>query len=118
MGMRFTLWRKGEHVGKDQFGNLYYRSRNGAIDPTLGHERRWVVYKDEADASMIPPGWHGWLHGRTDVAPSQEAYTPREWELPHQGNLTGSASAYRPKGSTMSEGSRPKVTGDYEAWSP
>lgn len=118
MGTRLFTWRKGEQVGKDAAGNLYYRSKGGAIDPTLGHERRWVIYNGEADASMIPPGWHGWLHGRTDVPPSKEEYTPREWELPHQGNPTGSAAAYRPKGSTLSQGQRPKATGDYEAWSP
>lgn len=55
IGTRFFTWRKGEKVGTDLFGNVYYRSRGGAIDPALGHERRWVIYKGEADASMIPP---------------------------------------------------------------
>src|SRR5215475_3521173 len=34
----------GELVGEDEFGNRYYRTRGGKIDPTLGFERRWVIY--------------------------------------------------------------------------
>lgn len=117
MGTRFFTWRKGERIGADEFGNVYYRMRGGVKDPSLGHERRWVVYKGEADASMIPPGWHGWLHHRTDTAPSQENYAAREWELPHQGNPTGSANAYRPKGSIL--GTAQSAAGkDYQPWTP
>ncbi|TMJ39431.1 MAG: NADH:ubiquinone oxidoreductase subunit NDUFA12, partial [Alphaproteobacteria bacterium] len=25
LGLRFYTWRKGEFVGQDEFGNLYYR---------------------------------------------------------------------------------------------
>jgi NADH:ubiquinone oxidoreductase subunit len=77
-----------------------------------------VIYADQAEASMIPPGWHGWIHHRVDVAPSQENYAAREWQKPHLSNLTGSAAAYRPKGSLLSGGHRPQVTGDYDAWTP
>lgn len=118
LGTRFFTWRKGEKVGTDQFGNTYYRSRNGAKDPALGHERRWVIYNGEADASMVPPGWNGWLHHRVDVAPSQEDYRAREWEIEHQGNQTGSARAYRPAGSTLRSGPRAPAAADYEPWNP
>ena len=55
------LWTKryGELVGQDEQGNLYYRTRGGVVDPTLGFERRWVVYNGYAEASRIPPSWHG-----------------------------------------------------------
>ena len=118
IGTRFFTWRKGERVGKDAFGNIYYRTRGGVIDPTLGHERRWVIYHGEADASMVPAGWHGWLHHRVPTPPSDETYIAKEWEAAHQGNPTGSAQAYRPQGSTLHAGQRPKATGDYQAWSP
>lgn len=118
VGTRFFTWRKGERIGADEFGNIYYRTRGGVKDPSLGHERRWVIYKGEADASMIPPGWHGWLHHRTDVAPSQENYEAREWEMPHQGNPTGSANAYRPAGSILSAGQPATTKGDYQPWTP
>ena len=110
MGTRFFTWKKGQRVGEDETGNVYYQTRDGA--------RRWVIYKGEADASKIPPGWHGWMHHRTDVAPVDEHYRPRDWQKPHQPNLTGSAAAYRPQGSLASSGQRPAVTGDYDAWTP
>ncbi len=58
------------------------------------------------------------MHGRTDVPPTEQNYQAKAWEKPHQENLTGTAAAYRPKGSLLEEGQRPNVTGDYDAWSP
>ncbi|MFC7400246.1 NADH:ubiquinone oxidoreductase subunit NDUFA12 [Chelatococcus sp. GCM10030263] len=118
IGTQFWTWRKGELVGEDEFGNRYYRTRGGAKDPALGFERRWVIYADYAEASMIPPGWHGWMHHTTDVPPSRDTYTPREWQKPHRPNLTGTAEAYRPSGSTLASGQRPPATGDYSPWTP
>ena len=60
----------GEFVGEDEFGNRYYRTRGGKIDPTLGFERRWVIYSGVAEASTIPPSWHGWMHHTVDVPPT------------------------------------------------
>ena len=71
-----------------------------------------------ADASSIPPGWHGWMHHRTDVSPADEDYKAREWQQPHRPNPTGTAQAYRPPGSLAATGERPRVTGDYDAWTP
>lgn len=110
----FHTWRKGERVGSDEAGNVYYQ---GGTD-SEGRTRRWVIYKGEAEGSRVPAGWHGWLHHRTDVAPSNEDYAARDWQKPHQPNLTGSAAAYRPKGSILGQDKRPVVTGDYQAWSP
>jgi NADH:ubiquinone oxidoreductase subunit len=117
-GTQLTTWRHGERVGEDHLGNVYYRTKGGKIDPALGIERRWVIYVAEAEASMIPEGWNGWLHHTVDVPPSQESYTPREWQRPHQPNLTGTSFAYRPKGSVLREGVRQPATGDYDAWTP
>lgn len=114
LGTRFFTWRKGTRVGEDEFGNVYYQ---GGKDP-YGRPRRWVIYNGVAEASAISPGWHGWIHHRVDVAPSSEDYKPREWQMPHQANLTGSPAAYRPKGSVLSPTARPRVTGDYDAWTP
>ena len=108
LGTRFYTWRKGELVGNDEDGNLYYR------DPAT--DRRWVIYNGVAEASRIPPGWHGWMHHRIDEPPG--AYQPREWQKPHQPNLTGTPQAYRPPGSIL--GPQPRTPGepDYEAWRP
>jgi NADH:ubiquinone oxidoreductase subunit len=114
------LWTKryGEFVGEDEFGNRYYRTKNGRIDPALGINRRWVIYNGVAEASMVPPSWHGWLHHTVNVLPTEDKIVPRPWEKPHRPNLTGTPGAYRPCGSTLAQGRRPKATGDYKAWTP
>ena len=43
-GTQVWTWLYGEFVGEDEFGNRYYRTKDGKIDPALGIERRWVVY--------------------------------------------------------------------------
>ena len=118
IGTLVWTWLYGELVGEDEFGNRYYRRRGGKIDPSLGFERRWVIYKDYAEASMIPPAWHGWMHHTVDTAPIEMSYIPRPWQKPHRPNLTGTPGAQRPTGSTLAQGRRPKATGDYKAWNP
>lgn len=108
----------GEFVGTDEFGNKYYRTKGGKIDPMLGFERRWVVYNGYAEATAIPTGWHGWMHHTVDTPPTETSYEPRPWQKPHRPNLTGTPAASRPSGSTLSTGRRPKATGDYKAWAP
>ena len=112
------LWTKryGEFVGDDEFGNRYYRTKGGKIDPTLGLERRWVIYNGVAEASRVPPSWHGWLHHTVDMLPTEDKTAPHPWEKPHRPNLTGTPNAHRPTGSTLAQGRRPKATGDYKAW--
>ena len=114
------LWtaRFGELVGTDEYGNRYYRTHGGRIDPTLGFERRWVVYNGLVEASTIGPAWHGWMHHTVDFPPTEEAYHAHPWEKPHIPNMTGTPMAYRPPGSILAGGHRPKATGDYQPWTP
>ena len=116
-GTRLWTATQGVYVGSDQFGNRYFRSKK----PTGPHgmERRMVVYAGGySEPTTIPPGWYGWMHYRTSEPPKDGDYTPREWEKAHVQNYTGSVRAYRPDGSMLNKGERPKVTGDYDAWSP
>ena len=71
-----------------------------------------------AEASRVPPEWHGWLHNTVATPPTEEVYEARSWQLPHRQNYTGTPKAYHPKGSILGGGVRPKATGDYEAWKP
>ncbi|WP_163272638.1 NADH:ubiquinone oxidoreductase subunit NDUFA12 [Chelativorans alearense] len=114
LNTRFHTWRKGSRVGEDEFGNVYYE---GGTD-SEGRTRRWVIYNGYSEASIVPPGWHGWLHHKVDTAPVAENYAPREWQKPHLPNLTGTPAAYRPRGSVLTKEERPRVTGDYDAWTP
>jgi NADH:ubiquinone oxidoreductase subunit len=118
IGTRFWTSRKGERVGEDEFGNVYYRTKGGAVDPTIGVQRRWVQYNGYAEATAIPPGWWGWMHHQVDTPPSETEYKPHEWQKPHRPNQTGTVNAYHPKGSMLSHGHRQAATGDYKAWTP
>jgi NADH:ubiquinone oxidoreductase subunit len=116
LGTRFYTWRKGEYVGQDEAGNKYYRAKSALPDAIP--ERRWVIYSGYSEASQVEPGWHGWMHHRVDVAPSEEKYAPREWQLSHEQNHTGSSRAYRPAGSIALGGVPQKAAADYQAWKP
>ncbi len=76
-GTQFWTWRHGELVGEDEFGNRYFRTKGGRIDPVLHFERRWVIYNGVAEASTVPPSWHGWLHHTVDIPPTLEQVTPQ-----------------------------------------
>ena len=110
LGTRFYTWRKGERVGTDSAGNVYYSEKRG--------DRRWVIYSGSAEASHVPPEWHGWLHHIVDQLPDEGDIPERAWQLPHLPNQTGTPRAYRPPGSTLASGARPAATGDYDAWTP
>ncbi|MEO1265877.1 MAG: NADH:ubiquinone oxidoreductase subunit NDUFA12 [Pseudomonadota bacterium] len=114
-GTRFTIARQGREVGKDDYGNTYYEQVSGT-SPHLG-PRRWVTYKTKSEASLVPAEWHGWLHHTVDEPPRDDA-KPREWQKPHKPNMTGTNEAYRPPGSILTPETRPRVTGDYTAWTP
>ena len=107
---------RGRHVGTDELGNRYYVQSKG-IGP-LGVPRRWVIYKSGAEASQISPDWHGWMHFTVDTPPAPGDYQPKPWQKRHRMNMTGTPDAYRPAGSIVGQGVRPKATGDYEPWRP
>lgn len=106
------LWTRlyGELVGEDEQGNRYYRSRDG--------RRRWVIYNGEAEASRVPPDWHGWLHHTYDEPPTVKPLPRKPWEKPHRPNLTGTPAAYHPPGSIVVVHDKPGVPLDYEPWQP
>ncbi|RAH99393.1 NADH:ubiquinone oxidoreductase subunit NDUFA12 [Acuticoccus sediminis] len=118
IGTSWTTYLRGEEVGTDQYGNRYFRTKNGKKDPALGYDRRWVIYKDQAEATMIPPGWYRWMHHLTDLLPEQQGYVVREWEKPHQPNLTGTAGAHRPTGSIFRPDPEAGISAGYDAWTP
>ena len=105
---QFWTWRKGERVGEDAAGNIFYRNADDS--------RRWVIYNGEAEASRVSPEWHGWLHRTWDEPPTEKALVHKAWEKPHQENLTGTTLAYAPPGSIRRGAPAPKS--DYEAWTP
>lgn len=110
-GTRLHTRRKGEQVGEDSAGNIYYKERGG--------KRRWVMYKNgPIEASRVPPEWHAWLHYTVDVPPSEAMPDTKPWEKDHQPNKTGTVEAYFPSGSLAVDAPRAKTAADYEAWTP
>jgi len=71
----FTWWHKqtfgtflktlffGKFVGADSCGNKYYKSKNN---------QRWVVYKDNIEASKITSEWFLWMHHTIDEIPNKK----------------------------------------------
>lgn len=115
IGALYDIGRRGRLVGEDEQGNKYYQERKASLD---GRPRRWIVYNGVAEASRVPPDWHGWLHHTFEDPPTVAPFKTKAWEKPHQPNLTGTVGAYRPAGSLDRGGHRRKATGDYEAWTP
>lgn len=107
LGTRLHTWRNGYYVGSDSTGNLFYQSKNG--------ERRWVIFNNDIDASVIPSEWHGWLHHTVKLAPTVKMPIRKKWEKPHMVNNTGSQLAYHPLGKNRNSTIN---YNDYEAWLP
>ena len=100
----------GEFVGEDEFGNRYYRTKGGKIDPALGFERRWVIYSGYAEASTDPAvlarldaPHGGYAADRREVQPVRlgEAASPE-----HDRHARGAAS------DRVDAGARPPPEGD------
>ena len=99
----FTLF-YGKKVGEDQFGNEYYKN--------LKDTKRWVIYKNEIEASKIPPEWHMWIHKTVISTPDKTSLVDYPWIKPHHENLTGSDHAYHPKKITKEKKE------NYKKWLP
>jgi NADH:ubiquinone oxidoreductase subunit len=110
LGTLVTTWTSGNFVGKDEFGNRYYQTKD--------RRRRWVLYSGTVEASCVPSEWHGWLHHTFEDPPTVAPLKKKPWEADYIPNLTGTPGAWRPPGSLARGGVRPKATGDYEAWQP
>ena len=97
MKIFFTWWYKqtfgtflktlffGKFVGKDEFGNKYYKSKK---------DERWVIYSNNIEATKITSDWFLWMHHTIDKVPVEEKKF--SWQKPHAENKTGSKDAYKP----------------------
>lgn len=108
LNTQLFTWRKGEKVGEDPQGNIYYRNADDS--------KRWVIFNGEAEASRVNPEWHGWLHRTWDEPPTERPFVHKAWEKPHLANQTGTTAAYAPAGSIRHADPAPRS--DYEAWTP
>jgi len=94
----FTWWHKqtigtflktlffGKYVGKDQYGNKYYKSKSDV---------RWVVYKNNIEASQITSEWFLWMHHTINEIPKENKKSYL-WQKDHLENQTGTPNSYKP----------------------
>ncbi|MDB9760344.1 NADH-ubiquinone oxidoreductase subunit NDUFA12 family protein [Pelagibacteraceae bacterium] len=94
----FTWWHKqtlgtflktlffGKFVGKDSYGNMYYKSKK---------DERWVVYQSSIEASKITSEWFLWMHHTINEIPAKEK-KQYLWQKKHLENQTGTINSYKP----------------------
>ena len=87
-GTRINTFIFGKLVGTDHLGNKYYTDRNG---------RRWVIYKNEIEATTIPQEWYSWIHFTKNQIENINKFDKYHWQKEHQSNKTGTDRAYNPE---------------------
>ena len=110
----FTWWHKqtfgtflktlffGKFVGKDSYGNRYYKSKK---------DERWIVYKDNIEASRITSEWFLWMHHTINDPPKNENKRYL-WQKTHKENQTGTVNSYKPNFISKLNKSKKK----YDTW--
>ena len=114
MKIFFTWWNRqtfgtflktlffGKLVGKDEFGNKYYKN---------SQDERWVIYANDIEATKISSDWYLWMHRTTNVVPDMKSSKKYDWQKGHQENKTGSRDAYKP--TKIKKGN---IVKKYETW--
>ena len=99
MKIFFTWWNKqtfgtllktfftGKLVGKDEFGNKYYKNKN---------DERWVIYSSEIEATKITSKWYLWIHHTIDKIPDDKSEKEYSWQKKHLENKTGTDERHKP----------------------
>ena len=87
LGTKILTIFSGKFVGNDNFGNKYYESKSG---------KRWVIYKNEIDASKIPNEWYSWIHFTSNKIENNHDLKKYKWQKPHLPNQTGTKNAHHP----------------------
>lgn len=97
--MIFTWWNKltfgtflktlfsGIYVGKDEFGNKYYKNKK---------DERWVIYSKNIEATRISSDWYLWIHHTINNIPNDSKLKKYKWQKPHSENMTGTDKSFKP----------------------
>ena len=88
LGTRINTIIFGRLKGEDKFGNKYYEDKHG---------KRWVIYKDEIEATKIPVEWYSWMHSIKNKIEENHELKKYSWQLNHLSNPTGTKDAYNPQ---------------------
>ncbi len=94
LGTRIKTIFTGKLIGEDEFGNKYYQNKKGI---------RWIIYKEEVEASKIPNEWYSWIHYTKNKIENIHELKKYNWQKPHKPNLTGTNKAYNPKNNNVNK---------------
>ena len=110
----FTWWNKqtfgtflktlfyGTFVGKDDYGNKYYKSKKN---------ERWVIYSNNIEATKITSDWYLWMHHTIDKIPDENDKTKYLWQKKHLENQTGTKNSHKP-----TKINKDNIKKKYETW--
>ena len=87
LGTRLNTLFFGKFVGKDSYGNKYYKDKN---------DKRWVIYNGEVEATKIPQEWFSWIHHMKNKIENNNELKKYNWQKNHLSNQTGTEKAYFP----------------------
>ena len=99
MKIFFTWWNRqtfgtylktlffGKYVGKDEFGNKYYKNKN---------DDRWVVYSKSVEATKITTEWYLWMHHTSNNIPDEKKEKNIFGKRNTKKNQTGTDNRYKP----------------------
>jgi|TARA_B100001094_G_C17570464_1_gene502624 NADH dehydrogenase len=102
LGTFFKTLFYGKFMGRDNFGNKYYKSKNN---------ERWVIYSNSVEATKITSDWYLWIHHTIDKIPEAQNKAKYLWQKKHLENQTGSKNSYKPV-----KIKRNDVKKKYETW--
>ena len=77
----------GIFVGKDKYGNKYYKNKKN---------ERWAIYSTEIEASKITTDWYLWMHHTVDKIPNTKTDQKYSWQKDHSENRTGTKDRHKP----------------------
>ena len=92
----------GTYVGKDKFGNKYYKNKK---------DERWVIYSNNIEATKITSEWYLWMHHTIDKIPGENEKKEYPWQKDHVENKTGTNDSYKPTKIQKNE-----IHKKYETW--
>ena len=80
----------GKKVGIDSIGNTFFVHKKK-------HTKKWVLYKEKIDPTMISVEWQTWLTDKETSGILIRKDTNYSWEKERKPNQSGTKGAYHPK---------------------
>ena len=82
----------GKRVGIDKKGNKFYVHKRN-------NKKKWVLYKDIVEPTLLMVSWQLWLTNKSSEIPSMSNSNNNEykWQKEREPNYSGTKNSYHPK---------------------